>query len=201
MERATRAAARVGQAIAVLFIAFGIFRFFEGAGLGGLWIAFIGWFLLQAAGATYMQVRAGSLLSGIKVRDLMSRDCAITRPDTSLQEFVHNELMRTGRRCFLVMDNGVLKGLITANEVRSIDPKDWYFKNVASVMLPADKIHSVSPDTPAREALETLLRENVNQLPVMSRGRIEGVITQGQILQAMRSRSELGDITQLPRAA
>ncbi len=51
-ERATRAAAFVGQVIAVLFIGFGILRFFQGAGLGGLWIAFIGWFLLQAAGAT-----------------------------------------------------------------------------------------------------------------------------------------------------
>jgi Zn-dependent protease len=56
-ERSTRAAAFVGQVIAVLFIGFGILRFFEGAGLGGLWIAFIGWFLLQAAGASYMQVQ------------------------------------------------------------------------------------------------------------------------------------------------
>jgi Zn-dependent protease len=201
MERATRAAARVGQAIAVLFIGFGIFRFFEGAGLGGLWIAFIGWFLLQAAGATYMQVRAGSLLSGIKVRDLMSRDCAITSPDTSLQEFVQNQLMPTGRRCFLVMENGALKGLITPNELRNVNPKDLYFKKVGSVMLPAEKIRSVSPDTPAREALETMLRENVNQLPVMSDGHVQGVITQGQILQAIRFRSEIAKIAELPRAA
>jgi Zn-dependent protease len=201
MERATRAAARVGQAIAVLFIGFGIFRFFEGAGLGGLWIAFIGWFLLQAAGATYMQVRAGSLLSGIKVRDLMSRDCAITSPDTSLQEFVQNQLMPTGRRCFLVMENGALKGLITPNELRNVNPKDLYFKKVGSVMLPPEKIHSVSPDTPAREALETMLRENVNQLPVISDGHVQGVITQGQILQAIRFRSEIAKIAELPRAA
>ena len=61
-ERSTRAAAFVGQVIAVLFIGFGILRFFQGAGLGGLWIAFIGWFLLQAAGASYMQVRMRTLL-------------------------------------------------------------------------------------------------------------------------------------------
>ena len=57
-ERSTRAAAIVGQVIAVLFISFGILRFFQGAGPGGLWIAFIGWFLLQAAGATYIQVKS-----------------------------------------------------------------------------------------------------------------------------------------------
>jgi CBS domain-containing protein len=68
-------------------------------------------------------------------------------------------------------------------------------------MLPAEKIHSVSPDTPAREALETMLRENVNQLPVISDGHVQGVITQGQILQAIRFRSELAKIAELPRAA
>jgi len=60
------------QAIAVIFIGFGILRFLQGAGLGGLWIAFIGWFLLQAAGATYLQVQAGTLLRGLRVKDVMS---------------------------------------------------------------------------------------------------------------------------------
>jgi Zn-dependent protease len=201
VERATRAAARVGQFIAVLFIALGIFRFFAGAGLGGLWLAFIGWFLLQAAGASYLQVRSGSLLSGLKVRDLMSTDFETTSPDTSLQEFVHNQLMRTGRRCFVVVENGKLMGIITSNEVRNVDPKDWYFKKVESVMLPAERIHSVSPDLPAREALEIMVRENVHQLPVVSGSHIEGLITQRQVLQAMRARSELAGITNLPKAA
>jgi Zn-dependent protease/predicted transcriptional regulator len=201
VDRATRAAARVGQFIAVLFIAFGIFRFFAGAGLGGLWLAFIGWFLLQAAGASYLQVRGGTLLAGLKVRDLMLTDFETTTPDTSLQEFVHDQLMRTGRRCFVVVENGELMGLITANEVRNVDPKDWYFKKVESVMLPVERIHSVSPDLSAREALEIMVRENVHQLPVVSGSHIEGIIAERQILQAMRSRSELSDITHLPKAA
>src|SRR5437879_13789170 len=44
-SKATRIAARVGQGIAFLFIIVGLFRFFNGAGFGGLWLAFIGWFL------------------------------------------------------------------------------------------------------------------------------------------------------------
>lgn len=67
-ERSTHVAARVGQAIAVIFIGFGMLRFFQGAGLGGLWIAFIGWFLLQAAGATYLQVQAGAVLQACASR-------------------------------------------------------------------------------------------------------------------------------------
>ena len=48
-SRATRIAARVGQIVAFLFILDGIWRYFSGAGFGGLWIAFIGWFLMDAA--------------------------------------------------------------------------------------------------------------------------------------------------------
>ena len=60
-------AARVGQVVAFGFIALGIFRFFGGAGIGGLWIAFIGWFLLQAARESYVQVGLAHALKGVRV--------------------------------------------------------------------------------------------------------------------------------------
>jgi Zn-dependent protease len=52
-DRSTRVAARIGQVVAVVFILDGIWRYFSGAGFGGLWIAFIGWFLMDAARASY----------------------------------------------------------------------------------------------------------------------------------------------------
>ncbi len=201
VERATRAAARVGQAIAVIFIGFGILRFFEGAGLGGLWLAFIGWFLLQAASATYLQVRTGSLLNGLRVKDLMSTDYESVSPNLSLQEFVNQHLMRTGRRCFLVMENGQMLGMITSNEVRGVDANRWLTVRVAEVMRPLNKIHFVSPEIPVLEALEIMSREDVHQLPVMSNGKVEGVITRAHVLQVVQSRAEISNVTNLPRAA
>ena len=201
VERATRAAARVGQLIAVGFIGWGIFRFFDGAGLGGLWLAFIGWFLLQAASATYLQVRTGTLLGGLRVKDLMSASYETVSPDMSLQEFVSQRLMRTGRRCFLVVKDGQLLGMVTPNEVRGADSKNWPLQKVGDVMRTVEKVHFVSPDMPAVQALETMGREDVHQLPVLSNGRIEGVITRAHILQVLQSRSELSNITNLPRAA
>jgi Zn-dependent protease/predicted transcriptional regulator len=201
VERSTRVAARIGQVIAVLFIAFGVFRFFEGAGLGGLWLAFIGWFLLQASSATYLQVRTGTLLRDLHIKDLMSVDFEVVSPNMSLQEFVNDRLMRTGRRCFLVMENGQLLGMVTPKEIRDVNPSIWQFKQVHDVMRPASQIHLVAPDTPAMEALEIMSREDVHQLPVVSNGRLVGVVTRAHLLEILRSRSELSDITHLPRAA
>jgi Zn-dependent protease len=200
-ERSTRAAARVGQFIAVLFIAFGILRFFQGAGLGGLWIAFIGWFLLQAASATYVQIQARTILRGLRVKDVMSTDHYTVDPELSLQEFVHEQLLRTGRRCFLVVKEGRLLGLITPNEVRAVESQAWPRTLVRNVMRSADKIHSVSRDMPAMEALETMGREDVNQLPVMSDGRVEGIVSRAHVLQVLRSRAEVNLPGSLPRAA
>ncbi len=200
-ERSTRTAAIVGQIIAVFFIGFGVLRFFQGAGLGGLWIAFIGWFLLQAAGATYMQVKTGTLLRGLRVKDVMSTDSYTVDPELSIQEFVNEHLLRTGRRCFLVVQDGHLLGLITPNEVRAVEQRAWPFTPVRSVMRSADKVHFVSRDMPAMEALEIMGREDVNQLPVMSDGQIEGVVSRAHVLQVLRSRAELRLPPSLPRAA
>jgi Zn-dependent protease len=67
-DRSTRAAAKAGQAVALAFIAFGIFRFFGGAGIGGLWITFVGWFLLQAARESDVQVSLRHVLEGVRVQ-------------------------------------------------------------------------------------------------------------------------------------
>jgi Zn-dependent protease/CBS domain-containing protein len=200
-ERSTRAAARTGQVIAVLFIGYGIVEFFQGAGLGGLWLAFIGWFLLQAASASYLQVQTGTLLRGLRVRDLMSKECGTVSPALSLQEFVHEYLLKTGQRCFVVVQDGRLLGMITPKEVREVPPDAWPQTSVNGAMRRADKIHFVSPDMPAKEALEIMGREDVNQLPVMADGRLQGMVTRSHIVQVLRTRAEIASPPSLPRAA
>jgi Zn-dependent protease len=72
-DRSTRIAARVGQVVAFLFIIDGIWKFFSGAGVGGLWIAFIGWFLMDAAKASYAHVQIKPALSGVNVSEMTRR--------------------------------------------------------------------------------------------------------------------------------
>jgi Zn-dependent protease/predicted transcriptional regulator len=189
--RATRIAARTGQFVALCFIAIGIFRFFAGAGFGGLWIAFIGWFLLQAAGASMMQTQVNADLTGVRVSDVMSRDCAVVDGRWNLQTFVDEELLRSGRRCFMVgLDNEIV-GLITPHEIKSVERQRWPYTTVLDAMLPLDRVHTVEPSTLVMEALETMGRDDVNQLPVMTDHHVEGVISRGNVLQFLQTRSEL----------
>ena len=189
--KATRAAAATGQVIAYGFIFLGILRFFAGAGFTGLWIAFIGWFLLSAAHASTAQAEVTEAFRGVRVADLMTRDCTQVDGNANLQTFVHEFLLRTGRRCFLVAENGRFTGLITLNEVKAIPQARWPFTTVYDVMVPLERLRTVTPETPVAEALEILGRENIHQLPVVSNGRLEGMISRDQIMNQLLTRVEL----------
>jgi Zn-dependent protease/predicted transcriptional regulator len=188
--RATRLAARGGQLIAYLFIIYGLFRFFAGAGLGGLWIAFIGWFLLNAAGASYGQVEMLDRLRGVRVADVMERHCARIESQARLQELV-DDLLRSGHRCFVVVEGGTVVGLITPHEVKEVPRERWGAVTVAEAMRALDHLHTVSPDSAVADSLEIMAREDVHQLPVMADGRLQGVVSRGDVIRVLKTRERL----------
>jgi Zn-dependent protease/predicted transcriptional regulator len=190
-DRATWLAARAGQGVALLFIGFGIFSFFGGAGFGGLWIAFIGWFLLQAASATQSTAALTSGLRNVHVSDLMTTECTPVDGTTNVQHFVEEHLLRSGRRCFIVQENGHVAGLVTPHEIKELDRQRWPYTTLSDVMRPLEQVHTVSPETPVMEALERMGRDDVNQLPVVTDHHLEGIITRANVLQYLQTRAEL----------
>jgi len=190
-DRSTQLAARAGQAVAIVFITFGIFQYFTGSGIGGLWIAFIGWFLLQAARESYGQVGLAHALEGVKVSDVMTRDCPTVEGWMNVQDFVDHELLRTGRRCFIVAEKGEITGLVTANEVKEVSRPQWPFKTLHEIMRPLDDLRSVSPDETLKSALESMGKYDLNQLPVVSNHHLEGVLSRAHVLSYLQTHSEL----------
>ncbi len=190
-DRSTRYAAQVGQAVALVFILLGLFRFFVGANFGGLWLAFIGWFLLDASRSSYVRVELMSGLRGRAVADIMDKDLPMVEGHISLEDFVHEFLLRTGRRCFAVVQNDRFVGLITPHEVKQVGRELWTQTSVQGAMRPLSQLRTVAPDTPALQALEIMSRENINQLPVLSNGRLEGIFSRGHILGFLQNQAEL----------
>jgi Zn-dependent protease/predicted transcriptional regulator len=191
VQRATRVASVTGQFVALAFIIVGVLRFFGGAGFGGLWMALIGWFLLNAAKAAYAHQELTERLRGVSVGDLMTRDCTVVDGNTNLQTFVHDYLLPTGQRCFLVAEQGEVTGLVTSNEVKGIAQARWPYTTIYDVMRHLDHLRTVTTETPISEALEIIGREHINQLPALANGRLEGLISRDQILRYLLTRAEL----------
>src|SRR5437868_470126 len=190
-DRATRLAAQVGQVVAFIFILLGLFRFFVVKDVGALWLAFIGWFLLDASRASYVQVELTAGLRGRRVGDLMDRDCATVPGHLSLQDFVNEYLLHSGSRCYVVVQDDQLTGLITPNEVKRVPRELWPQTSVQSVMRPLGQLRTVSPETSALEALEMMSSADINQLPVVSNGRLEGLFSRSHVLRILRTNAEL----------
>ena len=190
-KRATTIAARVGQVIAFAMIIYGVMQFFQGAGFNGLWLAFIGWFLLSASRESYAQMVISEGLRGLRVADVMSRDFPVVDANSNLQTFAEENLTRTGRRFWVVTVNGEPEGIITPDEVSGVTRNRWPYTTVADVMRPLDATRSVNPNTPVTEALEVMARQDLNQLPVVNEKGLAGLISRAHILQLIQTRAEL----------
>jgi Zn-dependent protease/CBS domain-containing protein len=192
-ERATRYAAQVGQVVAFLFILFGLYQFFVSHGnFGGLWMAFIGWFLLDAARSSYFQVGVMAGLRGYRVADIMERDCTSVPGYLSLRDFVDQYVLHSAGRCFVVTQDHRSLGLLTADDVKRVSPAEWNQTSVQSIMRPLSQVRSVPPDTPAIKALELMSRERVNELAVISNGNLEGIFSRAQVLKFLQIYSGIG---------
>ncbi|MGE3177830.1 MAG: site-2 protease family protein [Vicinamibacterales bacterium] len=190
-RRATRVAANVGQFVAYGLIVFGLLQLVVRNDFGGLWIAFIGWFLVQGAQAQYLQSEMSAALRGVRVGDVMARDCAEVDGVQSIRRFVDDHLLRMPGRCFAVTRERQVVGIVTPEDVKRVDRDRWDRTSVLEAMRPLDTVHAVDPDASADLALELMGRNNVNQLPVMSNGHLEGVVTRSYLVHQWQVRREL----------
>lgn len=189
-DKATRLASNAGQIVAYAFIAFGIWQFASSGAFSGLWLAMIGWFLAQAARNSYAQHQFMSELKSLKVEDLMADGVVSVRQDLPLSMFVNNYLLKTWRRYFVVVDhNGFIKGLITANEIKDVGREEWDLLTVSEVMRPIEELKTLDPKTPASDAVELISKEEL--IPVVSEGRVHGIVSRTKLFEIMQTRAEL----------
>ncbi len=191
-REATRWATLIGQGIAFLFILFGVWQMFFGRFLDGLWIAFIGWFLNNAAESSRQQVVLQDLLAGITARDVMTRECPTVSGDVPLDRLVHDHILGSGRRCFFVTDDGGLRGLITLHNVKAVPRERWDEVTASEVMTPVTQVLWARPDEDVLALLQRMDEADVNQVPVVEDDHLLGMITRENLLRYIRVRSELG---------
>ncbi|MGB2632671.1 MAG: site-2 protease family protein [Candidatus Acidiferrum sp.] len=203
--RATRVAAASGKLIAYLMIGLGIFSAFAGdrGGViadyvgrwGGIWLAFIGWFLLSAAQASVSQLTIRETLTGLCASDVMSHEVPTIPGNLSLEEY-SGEVLRTGRRIHIVTMDDRLLGLMNVTALNQVPRDEWSMNSVQAVMVPRDKILWASPEEPLPRLLERLMGADVNQMPVVrysddGAAHIIGMVTRDAILRVIQTRSEL----------
>lgn len=190
-RKATRWAAGIGQFVALLFIAFGIWQVFLGDWINGLWIAFIGWFLNNAADTSWRQVQLQDMLSGVKVRDVMAPQCTRVPANTSLDQLSSDYALGAGCRCLYVADGEQLQGLVTPHNVRLVPREEWGATTANQIMTNIDAVVQVRPEDDLWNTLQKMQDANVNQLPVLENGNLVGAVTRECLLDFLRRRGNV----------
>lgn len=193
---ATRWASWVGQGIAWLMILGGISMVFGarlpvigGGFVDGLWLAFIGWFLSNAASQSYRQVVVQDLLEDVPVSELMRKGPPTVTSDLSVHSLVYDHLMGTDERAFPVVDAGSLVGLVTLEDIRRVERSSWPTTTVRDIMTPAPQLLLAGVDEDASESLNKLTQRDVNQLPVVQNGQLVGLLRRRDIVRWLQLQS------------
>jgi CBS domain-containing protein len=192
MGRSTLIAANVGRFFAFLLIFAGVWQMFSGNLGGGLWIAFIGWFLDNAASVQIQQVMFRGLLTGHRVSEAMSTHCAVIPEYLTLQQLVDEQILAGGRRSFLVNRGDQTVGLITLHRIKEVSRPAWATTSAAQAMLPFAQLKCVDPDTELWSALENMDRNGVNQMPVIRDQHVIGMLSREDVITFLRTLQDFG---------
>ncbi len=193
-RRATEIAGGAGHLFAWLFIFLGVWQMFGGNFAGGLWIAFIGWFLQNAATASVQQMTLERLLAGHTVGEIMTRECTTLAPEVTLEQLVHDHILKTGRRCFPVARAGRIEGLLTLHDVKAIPRERWAATTADQAMTPLARLRIAHSSDALGMAMQEMTKDGVNQLPVIdaATGDFVGVLARDDVLTFVRTLAQIG---------
>ena len=184
--QATRIASLAGQGVGWLLVAAGVVSLLGGNLAGGIWFAFIGWFLVQAARSSYQDLQLRDLLRGVEAEDVMAGDLLRIPPELSLQDAVDDYFMRYDHGAFPVEEQGRTIGLLTLRGVRRVPSEQWPIRRVRDLMVPLGDQVMVAPDARMDGVLGKLQDGEAGRVLVVQRGEVVGIITPSDLSRWLR---------------
>jgi Zn-dependent protease/CBS domain-containing protein len=186
LARATRVASLAGQGVGWLLVAVGVASLLGGNLAGGIWFAFIGWFLVQAARSSYQDLQLQQLLRGVEAEDVMAGDLLRIPPELSLQDAVDDYFMRYDHGAFPVEEHGRTVGLLTLRGVRRVPREQWPTRRVREHMVPLSDQVVVAPEARMDGVLGKLQDSEANRVLVVQDGEVVGIITPSDLTRWLR---------------
>jgi Zn-dependent protease len=197
-RRATRWATTIGQGVGWLMILAGVAMIFGasvpvfGSGtLNGMWLAFIGWFLVQAASQSYQQVVVEDMLEGVPITRLMREPAPAVPPDLPISALVYDHIMQGDERAFPVVEDDRLLGVVYIENLRTLERSAWDTTLVKQVMVPQNELEMVTPREDAMDVFQKLTQREMRQIPVVQNGKLIGMLRRRDILRWLQVRSEM----------
>jgi len=191
-SKATRWATTGGRWLGVALIVGGALGALDGYIVAGLWFVFVGWFLRSAAASSWKEYTFRRLLSTVPAQAMTRSSGRRVPPDITLQELVDWLVLRYREEAFPVVQEGLVRGLITLEHVRRIPREAWPHTTVGEVMATPDDL-AVEPLEPLTRIVDRMRDTGLGSVLVADDGDCRGVITERDVMDWVHRKEEFGD--------
>jgi Zn-dependent protease/CBS domain-containing protein len=191
--RGVHNAVRVGRVFAYLMIAAGVLELFFGAVANGIWIAFLGWFLLSAAASEEAGSAVRSLLRSVPVSAAMTSP-VVTLPDwVTVEQFLESVAPNHSFTTYPVHEaSGRVTGVVRLRDLVRMSAPDRSERHLIDVARPIGDV----PVTNPREDLAALIQRVGSALEqrvlVFDNGSLVGILSPADVARILTLRQSQG---------
>ncbi|MFH1386225.1 MAG: site-2 protease family protein [bacterium] len=192
LRRATAIASFFGKVIAILLMAMGLINFWSNSFISGLWLIFIGLFLMEAAETSYRQVAMKKFLSGVKVGSLMTKNIVTIPPTITIDKLVEDYFFRFRFSSFPVMEEDQLIGLVTLHDIKELGRETWPNTTAREIMVPLNSNMIISQESELSDALAVMASNGLGRLLVVENNKLVGLLSQRDVIQYFEIKDQVG---------
>lgn len=178
--KATQLASRTGQIMAVLFFFLGL--------LYNPILALVGIFVFFGARGENNMVQQDELLSGFRVKDVMSEDFEAVESTDSIDK-AKDKFIATCDDVLLVMENGAPKGIVRRNEVITTIKERG--EDIMISEITQSDYDALQSSDPLVNIVGKIRENGQSTFPVTENGHIAGIISLDHLQRFLSIRSEL----------
>jgi Zn-dependent protease len=182
--RASVTATRAGVWVGAGLIAYGLLGAFTGWGIGTLWTALVGWFLVTAARQERDQAILGRGLGGLRADQVMAPAPAVAPAWFTVDAFLRNYVQPWQATVLPLRSfDGRPAGVVTAAALYAVPHDRRHIVRAGDVAIPMSALLVVAPDQPVGD-LAARLAGGRTVAAVVAGGQLLGIITADDLARA-----------------
>lgn len=195
LQKATRIASAGGRLLGFSLIAWGFLQLFSPAPnfIGGLWTILIGWFLNNAAQASYQDLVIRTALEGVQAQQIMTLSPETVPADLNLQTLFDEYFFNRSYQSFPVMESEAPIGMVTLQQAKQVAREQWSSTSVKQVMKAVGKGIAIRPEVDMTAVLDAMRESRSRRLLVIDNGQLRGIISATDLANWLQRKRSFGD--------
>jgi CBS domain-containing protein len=181
--RAAVGAAHAGRIVAIVLITLGLAEFVAGGLISGVWLAFIGWFILAAAREEEVQATNQQMFGGMCVADAMTPKPHTAPGWISVEDFIQCYVLGDRHSAYPITErDGSTVGLVTLQQLRGVAPGLRATTRVRDIALTLQNVPVAAPGEPLNALLQRMSPVGPRSRALVMEGAdVVGIVTTGDV--------------------